>query len=131
MSGKPNFSSLISLKINRRIPEVSASFSRRRSIRPAAPSNRVYETRMLNVESRLGAVEAFLPAAPAIRGRRRVINRNATISVSEILRPTNIVVINLLLLVDRHTFTMPLMKRRLPATCLTLTAPCFSNLNSF
>ena len=68
--------------MDRQIPQVSASSSRPRVIRPAAPTNRVYEARMLNLESRLGAVEAFLPAAPVSRARRRVNHRSATISVS-------------------------------------------------
>ena len=68
--------------MDRQIPQVSASSSRPRVIRPAAPTNRVYEARMLNLESRLGAVEAFLPAAPVFRARRRVNHRSAAISVS-------------------------------------------------
>ncbi|KAI8327143.1 hypothetical protein EDC96DRAFT_580916, partial [Choanephora cucurbitarum] len=60
----------------------SASFSRPRVIRPATPTIRVYEARMLNLESRSCAVEAFLPAAPVSRARRRVNHRSATISVA-------------------------------------------------
>ena len=71
--------------MDRQIPQVSASSSRPRVIRPAAPTNRVYEARMLNLESRLGAVETFLPAAPRSHGRRRVIGRSATIKVSKLL----------------------------------------------
>ena len=68
----------------RQIPQVSASSSRPRVIRPAAPTNRVYEARMLNLESLLGAVETFLPAAPRSHGRRRVIGRSATINLSKL-----------------------------------------------
>ena len=79
---RPNLPTLISLPMDRQIPQVSASSSRPRSIRPAAPTNRVNEARMLNLESRLGVVEAFLPAAPRSRTRRRVNHRSTTISVS-------------------------------------------------
>ena len=81
---RPNLPTLISLPMDRQIPQVSASSSRPRTIRPAAPVNRVHEARMLNVESRLGVVEAFLSAAPRSSGRRRVIHRSATINVSNL-----------------------------------------------